>query len=131
MSINPKSCLYNSSSFLINSSSKGGYSKSQFSDVANHYRALCHNVLGSDRMMTNPEFIFNHDIVRWINDPNDSNLSFFSFCKPSVIKFNLTDEQFSIVENKLKIFGNTTIGRGQLIKRTTKLLLWRQPKVRR
>tara|TARA_B110001454_G_scaffold55789_1_gene54531 strand:- start:477 stop:635 length:159 start_codon:yes stop_codon:yes gene_type:complete len=43
------------------------------------------------------------------------------------IRFNITQEQFDIVENKLEIFGNSDVGMGQVIKRIPRQMLWRKP----
>ncbi len=42
--------------------------------------------------------------------------------------FTLTNEQFKLIEDKLQVFGDTTEGKSQVIKRLGEgLLLWRNP----
>ena len=43
----------------------------QFNNVANFCRGKGHNPLGSNRLETNPEFIFNYDIPKWLDDNYD------------------------------------------------------------
>jgi len=43
------------------------------------------------------------------------------------IIFQLTDEQFNLVEDNLGLFGNTPAGRSQVIKVVPESELWRQP----
>jgi len=84
------------------------------------------NPLGKDRMFTNPEFDFEHDLINWLKNENKS-LTNFKMNTKIKIKFILNEKQFKIVEDKLEIFGNSPSGRSQVIKRTPIEMLWRTP----
>ena len=63
----------------------------------------------------------------WINTGISSSLSNFKNKKRKHIIFQLTDEQFNLVEDNLGVFGNTPAGRSQVIKVVPESELWRQP----
>jgi len=100
--------------------------KQQFCSVSNYCRGLGYNVLGKDRMQTEPKFFFNYDIIAWMNTGISSSLSNFKNMKKQKVVFQLTDEQFNLVEDNLGVFGNTSAGRSQVIKVVPKSKLWRQ-----
>lgn len=77
----------------------------QFLEVANYCKGASYNIMGKDRMLTNPEFVFNYDIKEWLNDTNGSLLSNFKLSSPSRIMFCLTDEQYNLVQENLNIYG--------------------------
>ena len=102
--------------------------ENQFNEVTNYCKGLSHNTLGHSRMETNPEFIFNYDILSWLSSNNaDTSLESFKLKNSMKIKFNITQEQYDVVENKKEIFGDTDVGRGQVIKRIPRQMLWRKP----
>ncbi len=98
----------------------------QFTDICNYCKGISHNPLGKDRKFTNPKFDFIYDIQTWINDNNNLKLNNFKFSSKTKLNFNLSDEQFNLVEDKLSIFGNTPSGRSQAIKRIPIQTLWRK-----
>lgn len=100
--------------------------KQQFLSVSNYCRGLGHNILGNDRMKTNPEFIYDYDILTWLNT-GELSLSNFKNKKKLKIWFKLTDEQFTTVEDNLNIYGHTRTGRSQVIKVVPESNWWRQP----
>lgn len=99
----------------------------EFNDVCNFSRGLCHNVMGKDRMESNPKFKFYFDIPAWLSDLNNSSLNEFVFQKPEIFNFVLTYEQFCLVEDELNIYGNTPVGKAQSLKRIPIHKLWRSP----
>ena len=101
----------------------------QFRDVANYCRGFSHNPLGKNRMFANPIFEFHFDIKKWLEDENDFSLSSFKFTSPTTISFQLTKEQYKHVEDELMVFGDTPVGRGQVVKGcyNNNLRLWRYP----
>ena len=101
----------------------------QFHSVSNYCRGLGYNILGKDRMETEPKFIFHYDIMAWMNSGISSALSNFKNIKRKKIGFKLTDEQFNLVEDNLEIFGNTAAGRSQVIKVVPESKWWRKPVV--
>ena len=98
----------------------------QFQSVANYCRGLGHNVLGEDRMKTEPKFFLDYNIMAWMNTETSS-LSNFKNKKREEVVFQLTDEQFNLVEDNLGIFGNTPTGRSQVIKVVPESKWWRRP----
>ena len=99
----------------------------QFCSVSNYCRGLGYNVLGKDRMQTKLKFFYDYDIMVWINTGISSSLSNFKNKKRKHIIFQLTDEQFNLVEDNLGLFGNTPSGRSQVIKVVPESELWRKP----
>ena len=61
-----------------------------------------------------------------MNNNDNLKLNNFKFPSKTLLKFNLSDEQFSLVEDKLSIFGDTPSGRSQAIKRIPIQTLWRK-----
>jgi len=98
----------------------------QFQSVANYCRGLGYNILGKDRMQTEPKFFLDYDITAWINAGKSSSLSNFKNKKREEVVFQLTDEQFNLVEDNLGIFGNTPTGRSQVIKVIPESKWWRR-----
>jgi hypothetical protein len=78
-------------------------------------------------MQTEPKFFLDYDIMAWINTGISSSLSNFKNKKRKQITFQLTDEQFNLVEDNLDVFGNTPTGRSQVIKVIPESKLWRRP----
>jgi len=99
----------------------------QFRAIAKYCRGISHNILGEDRMLTNPEPSFNFDVLSWLVDLKNSPLINFKLNVPTVVSFQFTEEQSKMIEDKLEIFGNTTAGRSQVIKRMPITMLWRKP----
>ena len=98
----------------------------EFTSVSNYCRGLSHNILGKNRMYTNPTYQFNYDIQKWLKDSKESFL--VKFRLPTItVEFRITDEQFKVVEDKIRIFGNSPIGMAQIIKRIPRKMLCRNP----
>ncbi len=100
----------------------------EFNDVGNYCRGTSHNPLGNDRMNTNPKFLFKYDITKWLSDK--SNILKISECKlnaPIEMSFNLTDEQFKIVQDTSDMYGDSLIGRTKTLKMVSQQSLWRNP----
>ena len=99
----------------------------QYKAISEYCKSISHNPLGRDRMNTNPEYLFEYDIISWLNSVSGKPLKDFKNDSPRKIVFQLSDEQFKFIEDKLNIFGDTTEGKGQVIKRSSLDLLWRKP----
>jgi radical SAM superfamily enzyme YgiQ (UPF0313 family) len=100
----------------------------QFCDISNYCLGKCHNPLGSNRMETNSEVTLNYDIDKWLEDKLDvSLLSEFKLSKPIKICFTLTDEQFRIINDNVKLFGHTTVGYTRALKHVQERMFWRNP----
>ena len=98
----------------------------QFRDVANFCRGKGHNPLGKNRMETNPEFTFNYDIPKWLDDNYDK-LSLDECVLRNSTKgiFKLSDEKFTVVEDNLNLFGTTFNGYYKGLKMLPQHVLYR------
>ena len=76
-------------------------------------------------MSTNPKFTFTYDIENWLN--HESKLNEFLLPIPKQVKFIFDQEQLTLVNNKLSLFGRTPIGKSQVIKNIPITMLWRKP----
>jgi radical SAM superfamily enzyme YgiQ (UPF0313 family) len=104
--------------------------QNEFFDISNYCRGTCLNPLGIDRMETNPEYLFNYDVSKWLSDKNDN--LFLEDCKfPSSCKmtFTLTNEQFEIMKDTLERYGDTIIGKSKVLDMVSQQTLWRIPKI--
>jgi len=104
--------------------------QNEFFDISNYCRGTCLNPLGIDRMETNPEYLFNYDVSKWLSDKNDN--LFLKDCKfPSSCKmtFILTNEQFEIMKDTLERYGDTIIGKSKVLDMVSQQTLWRIPKL--
>jgi len=99
--------------------------------VSEYCHGSCQNIFGEDRLKTNPEFLFDYDILTWMNTGVTSSLKSFKLNKKSKIKFSLTQEQYDVLEDKLNIFGHNKIGRSQAVNWVAHHLLWRKPSLLR
>lgn len=99
----------------------------QFTSITNYIRGTCSNVLKRDRMRINPEFEFEYDVQRWLNDPNEATIDQFKLPTPTKFTFKLTETQFKLVEDELDVHGDNSTGRGQVIKRVPINMLLRNP----
>jgi radical SAM superfamily enzyme YgiQ (UPF0313 family) len=103
----------------------------QFHDVSNYCRGKSHNPLGKNRLETNPEFIFNYDIDKWLNDKLDIySLGEFQVSEPFKMIFTLTDEQFNIIKDNLELFGHTTVGYTKALKMVPERMFWRNSSIK-
>jgi len=102
-----------------------GELEEQFVAVANYCRGVGHNVLGKDRMQTNPEFDYNYDIANWLK--KDTTLNNFKLKKDAKVVFKLTDKQFEHIEQLIKIYGYSDSGLCKLVSYTYTTQLWRSP----
>tara|TARA_B100001540_G_scaffold316365_1_gene346001 strand:- start:120 stop:2171 length:2052 start_codon:yes stop_codon:yes gene_type:complete len=99
----------------------------RFQTVSNYCRCLGHNVLGEDRLEFKPELTSNYDIITWMNTGITSSLKNFRKLNKERILFELSKEQYDLVEDNLKIYGDTPTGRSQLLKVIPKSKIWRTP----
>ena len=98
----------------------------QFEDVANFCRGQGHNPLGKDRMKTNPEFLFNYDIPKWLDDTNDIlSLDECVLRNKTKAVFKLTDEKFKVVEDSLNLFDTSFNGYYKGLKMLPQNVLYR------
>ena len=105
------------------------HTENEFQSVVNYARGLSHNVLGTDRLNTNPEYSFNYDIPKWMSVQNNQKLSTFKLDKRIKISFRLDSEQFKIVQDNIDVYGHSDIGRSKTLKMTPNQKLWRKPTI--
>jgi radical SAM superfamily enzyme YgiQ (UPF0313 family) len=87
----------------------------QFQDVANYCRGLSFNILGADRLNTNPVYEFNYDVEKWLSDNNDSPLSSFELNTPQDFTFCYSHDQTNLIDTSLNKFGDNLIGIARLL----------------
>ena len=102
--------------------------ENQLENIINYCIGLGHNTLGDNRMLTNPEFLFDYDIENWITDENNKTLNQFKFDKKRTISFQFSKSDSKIIQDELDR-DNTDTGRGQALKRIPLQMQWRTPKV--
>lgn len=98
----------------------------QFRAISDYCRGLSHNVMGTDRMKTNPEYEFDYDVHNWINDKNELNIEKFRI-DPVKLSFIISEEQFKVVQNNIDIYGYSQIGKSKALKMIPIQKLWRVP----
>ena len=86
-----------------------------------------HNTLGDDRMLTNPEFLFDYDIENWLTDKNNKTLNQFKLDKKRTISFQFSKSESKVIQDELDR-QNTDIGRSQALKRLPMQIQFRKPK---
>ena len=101
--------------------------QNQLKDVSNYCRGISHNVLGNDRMRSNPQFNFQYDVPKWLANNDELPLNIFKVFPKISIKFLLSDEQYKLVQDNLEIYGDSPNGKGQVLKKIPKQVLWRHP----
>ena len=78
-------------------------------------------------MITNPEFKFEYDIMKWLKDPQELPLNNFKLMTPYRIRFQLTEEQFKSIQDTLDMYGDTKVGRSKALRMISSTNLWRRP----
>ena len=101
--------------------------ENQLGNIINYCIGLGHNTLGDNRMLTNPEFLFDYDIENWVADNGDKTLNKFKFNKKRTISFQFSKEGSKIIQDELER-QNTNVGRSQALKRLPLQIQWRTPK---
>jgi radical SAM superfamily enzyme YgiQ (UPF0313 family) len=100
---------------------------SQLNSIEQYCKGSCENIFGEDRLKSNPEFIFDYDILTWMNTGVTASLNSFKLDQKSKIKFSLTQEQYDVLEDKLNIFGHNRIGKSQSVNWVPQHIFWRKP----
>ena len=97
-----------------------------FNQICNYCRGLSHNVLGENRMSTNPTYEFDFDMEKWLKKPNQQ-IEDFQLSKSVTYQFKFSNVQFEQLEDNLRIFGSSSIGWTSVVKNTQIHYLWRKP----
>ena len=100
--------------------------KRQFNNIANYCRGVSYNPLKENRMLTNPEFQFSYDVLKWLKKDNIS-LDNFKSISPIKLKFQYSEEQNKIIQDNLNFYGNNLIGKTKALKAIPFQILWRKP----
>ena len=103
----------------------------KFQDVSNFCRGTAHNTLGKDRMETNPSFKFKYDVMKWLENTNESPLENFLLNNPYLISFELTEKQFKSVQDTLNAYGDTMVGKSKALRMISSTNLWRHPVIKK
>ena len=103
--------------------------KIELDDITNYCKGLSTNVLGKDRMNTNPNFDFLHDVQNWVYDENEKPISEFRFSTKTNVVFKLKTEQYKTIQNALETYPNSIAGLSQAFKTFPIHMLWRTPYV--
>ena len=117
-------------SFIKNSNIKDKNWEEKFSHVSNFCRGTAHNTLGKDRMETNPEFEFKYDIIEWLKNTKEEPLEKFKLINSQHISFQLSQKQFQTVQDTLKAYGETIVGKSKALRMISSTNLWRRPIVK-
>ena len=114
---------------IKNSNNYNDQLEKQFEAVANYCRGLSHNVLGQDRLDTNPEYEFEYNIPSWLSPKTNLKLDNFKLAAKLKISFQLDDEQFKMVQDNIDVYGHSRIGKSKTLKMLPNQKLWRHPLV--
>ena len=114
---------------IKNSNNYNDQLEKQFETVANYCRGLSHNVLGQDRLDTNPEYEFEYNIPSWLSPKTNLKLDNFKLAAKLKISFQLDDEQFKMVQDNIDVYGHSRIGKSKTLKMLPNQKLWRHPLV--
>ena len=114
---------------IKNSNNYNDEFENQFESVANYCKGLSHNVLGQDRLDTNPQYEFEYDIPSWLSPKTNLKLNNFKLDAKLKISFQLDDEQFKMVQDNIDVYGHSRIGIGKTLKMLPNQKLWRHPLV--
>ena len=98
----------------------------QFHDISNYCRGLTHNTLELNSDSSNPEFLFKFDIEKWNSDSTNQTIDKFELSQLRKITFTYTPEEIELFRNNMDIYGITTNGMAQVLKRVPKFYLWRK-----
>ena len=99
----------------------------QYADIANYCRGLTYNVLELDSNLDNPEFVFKYDVEKWSINASGTTIDKFQFNEARKIMFSYTPEEIELFKNNMDIYGISTNGMAQVLKRIPKYGLWRHP----
>ena len=114
---------------IKNSNNYNDELEKQFETVANYCRGLSHNVLGQDRLDTNPEYEFEYDIPSWLSPKTNLKLDNFKLATKLKISFQLDNEQFRMVQDNIDVYGHSRVGKSKTLKMLPNQKLWRHPLV--
>lgn len=104
--------------------------KEEFETIHNYCKGCSHNPLGDDRMHTTSEYNLNYNIIGWLTDKSDNTLlSDYRLKKSKKYKFILTVDDFKVIDDTRKMYGNSLVGWTKTLKMIPQQILWRKPKI--
>ena len=105
------------------------FSAEMLDEIEGICRGLSHNLLGTNRLQSTPEYISAHDFESWLQDVNFGQLSEFERPAPVTVRYVFSEEQYKIVEDTLDRNGRTSSGLSRALLRIPVNDLWRQPEI--
>lgn len=81
----------------------------QFLSIVNYCKGQFYNIFEKDSMFTNPEFVFNYNITKWLNDASNSLLTNFKCSTPYRTMFCLTNDQYSLIQKNVSTNGKNIL----------------------
>jgi hypothetical protein len=82
-------------------------------DIEAFCRARTHNLLGPDRLNTNPHITLQWDIMGWMEDPDQKPLDAFRLEASRSCRFELSRQQYELLEAVYNQFGQSDLGKGK------------------
>ena len=70
---------------------------------------------------------FKYDVEKWILDSTNQNMDKFEFSTLRKIMFTYTPDEIELFRNNMDIYGISTNGMAQVLKRISNVYLWRKP----
>jgi radical SAM superfamily enzyme YgiQ (UPF0313 family) len=101
--------------------------ENQLKNIINYCTGLGHNTLSTDRMTTNPEFLFDYDIESWLADKNNKTLNQFKLDKKRTVSFQFSKNDSELIQNEVGR-QNINSGMGQALKNIPLQKQFRKPK---
>ncbi len=101
--------------------------ETKFDNVANYCRGLTFNILSKDRLNSDFEFVFDYDISKWLSDDSQLTLDNFQFKDSTKIVFQISKEQYDVVQNEIDRYGESTSGMAKAIKHISFQFMLRKP----
>ena len=86
-----------------------------------------HQIFDIDHRNNSLVMRFQYDILKWLSDLNDHPMANFECDAPITLSFDIEERNSRTINNELLAYGNTKIGRAQVIKRVGVTKLWRTP----
>ena len=70
-----------------------------------------------------------YDVQNWFDDVSKNTIEKFQFNEPRKIMFSYTAKDMELFKNNIDIYGISTNGMAQVLKRIPKFGLWRHPAI--
>jgi len=101
----------------------------EISEIGKYCAGITHNVFDERGIRNSPRQLFQHNVLGWLEDRADLSLATFRTDCPVTIDFVMSEKNRRSIENELRVYNDTSIGRAQAIKRIQVTNLWRDPVV--